>query len=170
VFQQPLSIAILQNNVLKPQLCSDVRYDGVGHWPECQKVRAMCRLVGCKGVSRVVCRKCCVSLYHNPKKCTDQTLPVNSVNVTARPLGRLTNAHRYSGIARLDRAIKLLHFIKEMPYKCYKLKYYILRSRITSSIQNNCRKPPINISVQYRVNGTSAQYRLFSAINGRMLE
>jgi len=50
-----------------PQPCADVRYDGIGHWPEWQNVRARCRLEGCKCVSRVVCRKCRVSLCHNPR-------------------------------------------------------------------------------------------------------
>ena len=53
---------------LTPQPSSDVRYDGVGHWPEWRQVRAMCRYDGCKCVSRVICCKCRVSLCHNPKK------------------------------------------------------------------------------------------------------
>ena len=53
---------------LAPHPCSDVRHDGVGHWPEWRQVRAMCRFEGCKCVSRVVCTKCRVSLCHNPKK------------------------------------------------------------------------------------------------------
>ena len=62
------SSAKRQKQVLTPQPCVDVRYDGIGHWPEWRQVMATCRLEGCKCVSRVFCRKCRVSLCHNPKK------------------------------------------------------------------------------------------------------
>jgi hypothetical protein len=51
-----------------PQPCSDVRFDGIDHWPEWRTARAMCRMDKCCGVSRVTCSKCRVSLCHNSKK------------------------------------------------------------------------------------------------------
>ena len=56
-----------RQKALAPQPCADVRYDGIGHWPRWRNVRGMCRVNGCKCVSRVVCSKCHVSLCHNPR-------------------------------------------------------------------------------------------------------
>ncbi|KAL3225401.1 hypothetical protein MRX96_025830 [Rhipicephalus microplus] len=44
--------------------CSDARYDGTDHWPEArdQMLPSRCKYEGCKGRSRVFCKKCEVPL------------------------------------------------------------------------------------------------------------
>ena len=52
-----------------PIPATDVRYDNVGHWPECRDDKRKCRL--CKtGQSRVFCSKCDICLcLSNARNC-----------------------------------------------------------------------------------------------------